>query len=83
MEGVLGLDAFERDLILELAQVFAGRNDWRVDPQHMKPQPIRPAVVADLDDVALANLVERLGKLVVLLALLLADRVEKRVPHLR
>ncbi|MEQ8789479.1 MAG: hypothetical protein RIC55_24505 [Pirellulaceae bacterium] len=83
MERMLRFDAFQRDLILELAQVVARRNDRRVDPQHMEPQPVVAAVIANLDDVALANLVQRLGELVVLLPLLLTNGVEKRVPHLR
>jgi len=49
----------------------------------MKPQPVVTAVVADFDNVALADLIECFGELIVLLALLLANRVEKRVPHVR
>lgn len=37
MKRVLRFDAFQRDLVLELAQMIAGRNDRRVDAQHMKP----------------------------------------------
>ena len=83
VKRVLRFDAFQRDLIFKLAQMLAGRNDGRVDSQHVKPQPVVTAVVADLDDVALAELVERLGKLVVFLSLVLADRVEKGVPDFR
>jgi hypothetical protein len=74
--------AFERDLVLELTELIAGRNDGRVNSQHMEPQPVLAAAVADLDDVALAQLVERLAELVVLLSFPLTDRVEKRVPDL-
>lgn len=77
MEWVLRFDAFQRDLILELAEVLARRDDWRVDAQDVKPQPVVTAVVADLYDVALADLVERLGKLVVLFSLLFTNGVEK------
>ncbi len=77
MKRVLRFDAFQRDLVLELAQVFAGRDDGRVDSEHVKTQPVVAAVVADLDDVSLADLVERLGELVVLLALLFSNGVEK------
>jgi len=83
VQRVLRFDADQRDLILELAELIAGRNDGRVDAQHVEPEAILAACVADLDDVALANLVEGLGELVVLLSLPLADRVEKRVPDFR
>lgn len=49
----------------------------------MEPHPVFAAVVPHLDDVGLANLVERVGELVVLLSLLGADDVEKGVPDLR
>jgi len=80
---VLRFDADQRHLILEFAEVLAGRNDRRVDSQHVKPQSVVAAVVADLDDVALANLLEGVGKLVVLFPLLFTNRVEKRVPDFR
>jgi hypothetical protein len=80
---VLRSHADQRDLVLELAQMVVRGNNRRVDSQHMEPQAVLAAAVADLDDVALAKLVERLGELVVLLALPLADRVEKRVPDFR
>ncbi|MEQ8790084.1 MAG: hypothetical protein RIC55_27555 [Pirellulaceae bacterium] len=83
VERMLRFHSFERDLILELAQVVAGRNDGRVDSEHMKPQAIRSAIVANLDDVALADLVQRLGKLVMLLAFLFSNGIEKRVPDFR
>lgn len=48
----------------------------------MEPRAVVAAAVAQLDDVGLANLVERVGELVVLLPLLSADRVQEGVPHL-
>jgi hypothetical protein len=45
--------------------------------------PVTATVVADFDNVGLANLVERLGELVVLLSFLRANRVQKRIPHFR
>jgi hypothetical protein len=75
-------DSLKRDLIFELAQVLGRSNDWRVDSQYMESQPVGSAIVANLDYIALAELVECLGELIVLFSLLIADRVEKRVPDL-
>jgi hypothetical protein len=83
MARMLWFDSNQRNLILELAQVRSRWDDWRFDPQHMKSQPIFAATVADLDDVPLPNLVERIGELVVLLPFLGADRVQEGVPHFR
>ena len=83
MQRVLWFDAGQRDLVLKLTQMFAGRDDGRADAQHMEPRPIRAAIIADLDDVGLADLVECVRELVVFLAFLLANRVKKRVPDFR
>jgi hypothetical protein len=48
----------------------------------MESQPVFAAAVPHLDDVGLANLVEGVGQLVVLLAFLGAHRIQKGVPHL-
>ncbi len=79
--GVLGLHAHQRHLVFELPQMRARRDDGRRDTQHMEPQPVFTAAVAQLDDVGLANLVESVGELIVLLSLLGADRVQEGVPH--
>ncbi|MCA9177457.1 MAG: hypothetical protein KDB14_23390 [Planctomycetales bacterium] len=80
---VFWFDASQRHLVLKLTQVFAGRDDGRADAHDMEPRPIRAAIISDLDDVGLADLIQGIRELVVLLAFLLADRVEKRVPHFR
>ena len=81
--GMFGLHAYQRHLVLELPQLRARRDDGRRDAQHMEPQPVFAAAVAHLDDVGLANLVEGVGQLVVLLAFLGADGIQKGVPHFR
>jgi len=47
----------------------------------MEPQSVFAAAVAHLDDVGLANLIERVGELIVFLTLLGAHRVQEGVPH--
>jgi hypothetical protein len=81
--GVLGLHAHQRHLVLELPQVRSRRDDGGRNAQHVEPQPLVTTRVADLDDVGLANLVERVGELIVLLALLGAHGIQEGVPHFR
>ncbi|MCO6454811.1 MAG: hypothetical protein J5I93_05880 [Pirellulaceae bacterium] len=79
--GMLGLHAHQRHLVFELPQMRAGRDDGGRNAQHMEPQPILAAAVPHFDDVGLANLIERIGELVVLLPLLGAHRIQEGVPH--
>ena len=58
MTWVLWFDAGQRDLVLEFTQMVSRRDDGRADPQHMESRSVVAAVVANLDDVGLANLVE-------------------------
>lgn len=78
--GVQGSNTAQRHSILELALVCRRRNDRRVDCQNMKSRTIDAAVVAKLDDVPLADLIEDFVKLVVVATFSFANRVEERIP---
>lgn len=70
MLRVFRFDAGQRHLVLEFTQMLAWSDDGRADPQHMESRSVLAAVIANLDDVCLTNLVERVSKLVVLLSFL-------------
>jgi hypothetical protein len=63
--------------------VVARRDDRRGDSQYVGAVAVLATVVADLDDVGLTNLVERVGQLVMLLPFFGADAVEEGVPDFR
>ena len=69
--------AGQGNLILELAQVSAGRNDRRMDAQHMKTVAICAAIVAQLDDVALPYLFQRPSELIMPLLLQRTHDIEE------
>jgi hypothetical protein len=83
MRRMLRPHADQGHLVLEFPQVRLRRDDGRRDAQHVEPQPVLAAAIADLDDVPLAELIEGVGELIVLLSFLGADRIQEGVPHLR
>ncbi|MFN3150216.1 hypothetical protein [Bremerella sp.] len=78
--GISRNDSVGRGLILELKSVGIRRNDGRINAEHRKPVEILPALIAHLDDIALAR--HQLGTAVlVVLALGVRPRgVDHRVP---
>lgn len=74
---VQGANAAQRHPILELSLVCRWRNDRCVDCQNMESRTIDATVVAELDDVPLADLIEDFGKLIVVATFSFANRVEE------
>ena len=70
----------ERNLVFKLAIIYRGQDDWRVNSQHCESIQVPSALVANLDDVALAKQRVRFASLVMLGFSITASRIDHGIP---
>ncbi|MEL7499032.1 MAG: hypothetical protein AAFN77_15600 [Planctomycetota bacterium] len=77
MRDVLGCLPVNCDLVLELSLIRSGGNDWGVETKDFEAGPIAPALIANLDDVALPDDIQQISKLIVVATLALLDILQE------
>jgi len=80
---LVGRGTLQGHAVLELVKALGGRDDRRVDAEHVEAIAVGPAVVADVDDGGLAEKLLAGGFTVVATVLVRPSRIDERIVGLR